>query len=257
MKIRNLLSLVTLGGLVALVACSSDEGSGLGSSDAFCSAKAETECKNLAKKCGAPDETACKSKRVAICNNAAAAAANEGRSYRANAAQDCLDTIDDVYRDGGNSITADGELQVTKVCERVFGGNKQERQSCAKTFECDGSLICSNNVCIVEETVALNGGCANAGQVCEKGTYCQTQGGNKFCVAKNPEGEACSDSSPCIETLRCATRCVAKMPAGEPCNTNDDCADQAPLCDLTTSPRKCRPKYESTTSVCKEYGSTL
>ena len=121
MKTRNLLTLIAFGGIVALVACSSDAADKFGSSDSFCTAKAESECKNLAKKCGAAED-ACKTKRVAACNNAAAAAANQGRSYRPNAVQDCIDKIDEVYKDNANTVTAEGEKAVVVVCERAFGG---------------------------------------------------------------------------------------------------------------------------------------
>lgn len=255
MKTRNLLTLIAFGGIVALVACSSDEADKFGSSDSFCTAKAESECKNLAKKCGATED-ACKTKRVAACNNAAAAAANQGRAYRANAVQDCIDKIDDVYKDNANSVTAEGEKEVVVVCERVFGGTKKEREPCAQTFECEGSLIC-DGVCIKQETVSLNGGCANAGQVCDTGTYCQATGGKSFCVAKNGLGDGCGVDNPCIESLRCVNRCVEKVAVGQPCDNDGECADAAPFCDLTSSPKKCRPKYESTTSACKEFGSTL
>lgn len=255
MKIRNLLTLIACGGIVALVACSSEEADKFGSSDSFCTAKAESECKNLAKKCGA-SEDACKTKRVAACNNAAAAAANQGRSYRPNAVQDCLDKIEDVYRDNANNVTPEGEKDVVVVCERVFGGSKKEREPCAQTFECEGALIC-DGVCITKETVSLNGGCANAGQVCATGTYCQAQGGKKFCVEKNKLDEACGTDNPCIESLRCVNRCIARVTVGQPCDNDGECADEAPFCDLTTTPKKCRPKYESTTAACKEFGSTI
>jgi hypothetical protein len=255
MKTRNLLTLITLGGLIALVACSSDDADKFGSSDSFCTAKAESECKNIAKKCGAT-EADCKTKRVASCNNAAAVAANQGRSYRPNAVQDCLDKIDDVYRNGANDVTPDGEKEVGVVCERVFGGTKKEREPCAQTFECEGSLVC-DGVCTTQETVSKNGGCGNAGQVCEKGTFCQDQAGKKFCFEKKKLDEPCAAESPCIESLRCVNRCIAKVPVGQPCDNDGECGDAAPYCDLTTSPKKCRPKYESTTAACKEFGSTI
>lgn len=255
MKIRNLLTLFAFGGIVALVACSSDSADKFGSSDSYCTAKAEAECKGLAKKCGATED-ACKTKRVATCNNAAAAAANQGRSYRPNAVQGCLDKIDNVYRDNGNSVTPEGEAEAAVVCERVFGGTKKEREPCAQTYECEGSFIC-DGVCIAPATAGKNEGCANAGQVCEKGTFCEAQAGKSFCVEKKKLGEPCKADSPCIESLRCVNTCVAKVAVGEPCDNDAECGEAAPYCDLSSSPRKCRPKYESTTAACKEFGSTL
>jgi hypothetical protein len=253
---RNLLTLMAFGGAFALVvACSGTDEDKFGSSDQFCSAKAEAECNNLARKCGASLD-ACKTKRVSLCNAASGAAVSQGRSYKSGAVQDCLDKINDVYKDQAADATPTSEAEAATVCDRVFSGSKKERENCANTYECDGSLLCSSGVCVNQETVSLNGGCANAGQVCETGTYCQ-QGSAKFCVAKNKENDACGVDAPCLETLRCVNRCIPKVTVGQPCDTDDECAVEAPYCDQTTTPKKCRPKYESDTPACKDYGSAL
>jgi hypothetical protein len=256
MKTRNILTLIALGGLA--LACSSSAADKFGSSDQFCTAKAEAECNNLAKPCGASVD-ACKSKRAASCNTAAAAAAGQGRSYRPNAAQDCIDKVNSVYANSAGNVTPDGDASVVTVCERVFGGSKAERDPCANTFECSGALIC-DSVCAVQETVGLNGGCANAGQVCDKGLYCQASGGTgkRFCVAKNKLNDSCGATNPCSEAFRCLTgSCVDRVTVGNPCDADSDCAAEAPFCDLTTTPKKCRPKYQAGTSACKEYGSNI
>jgi hypothetical protein len=255
---RHVLTLVAFAGAVALVACSSDEPSDkFGSSDAFCAAKAEAECTHLAAACGAALD-ACKPKRIAACNDGAAKAATQQRSYRPSAAQGCIDSVNSVYEGKGIGLTATKELEVVKACDRVFGGTKAEKEPCAQTFECSGSLIC-DGVCIAQETVSKGGGCANAGQVCETGTYCQASGGTgkRFCVEKNTLDEVCGTDNPCIETLRCVNRCIAKVTVGNPCDNDGECADEAPYCDLTTTPKKCRPKYQAGTAVCKDYGSTI
>lgn len=257
MNTRNLLTLMAFGGVVALVACTSSlSDDKFGSSDSFCSAKAEAECMQLAKKCGAPTVEACKTKRTSTCNSAAGAATATGRGYRSSAAQACIDSINDTYKDNAANVTPDTEVASAKVCDRVFRGSKKERESCSNTFECEGSLIC-DSVCATEQAAKQGEGCGNAGQVCEKGTYCQDQGGKKFCNPKNKEGDTCTSTSPCIETLRCVNHCVAKVVIGQPCSTDDECSVDAPLCDQASSPKKCRIKYESTTAACKEFGSSI
>jgi hypothetical protein len=253
MKTRTIFTLIALGSVVALVACSSSETDKFGSSDSFCSAKAEAECNGLAKKCGAEND-ACKTERTGICNTNGAEAANQGRSYRANAAQDCIDSINDTYKNNGNDVTPDGEAETLKVCERVFSGSKTESDTCTNTYECEGALICDKGVCIKEEKVATKAQCNNAGQTCETGAYCAQQGATKFCLEKKNLDEACNDpETPCIESLRCLSqRCVAKVTAGNPCNVDDDCSTAAPYCDPAA--KKCRPKYESTSAACKDYG---
>jgi hypothetical protein len=254
MKTPNILTLFALGGLA--LACSSTPEDKFASSDQFCTAKAEAECNNLAKPCGAGVD-ACKAKRVAACNSAATAAAGQGRSYRSNAVQDCLDKINSVFTNSAVNVTPDSDASVVGVCERVFSGSKAEREPCANTFECGGALIC-DSICSVQATVALNGGCANAGQLCDKGLYCQGTGKSSVCVARNKLGGACGATNPCLETLRCvAGSCADRVTVGSACDSDSDCAADAPLCDLTTTPKKCRPKYQAGTSACKDYGSTL
>ena len=253
MNTRNLLILMAFGGVVALAACSTAEADKFGSSDSFCDAKADAECMNLAAKCGATTD-ACKTLRVSACKTAAATASGGGRSYVANAAQACIDSINDTYKNGAASVSPDAEVATTKVCDRVFRGSKAERDPCGSTGECSGSLIC-DTVCATEETVSLNGGCGNAGQVCGTGTYCQDQGGKKFCLSKEADGAICAADKPCIETDRCVNHCVPRATSGQACNTDDDCASVAPYCDTTSSPKKCRPKYESTSGACKDFGS--
>ena len=252
MNTRNLLTLIAFGGITALVACSSTEVEKFGSSDSFCNAKAEAECTGLAKKCGASAD-ACSKKRLSTCNGGASLAANQGRSYQANGAQGCIDSINSTYKNGGNDVTPESELETTKVCERVFSGSKKESAPCANTFECEAALTCDKGVCIKEEKVPLKGQCNNAGAICTTGAYCQQQGATKFCVEKNKLDEACKEDAPCIETLRCVTnRCVPRVTAGNPCDNDNECAPEAPYCDAAT--KKCRPKYESTSAACKEYG---
>ena len=252
MNSRDLLTLIVSGGVVALVACSSAEVEKFGSTDAFCRAKGDAECNGLAQKCGA-ELDACMRKRVSTCNSAAVLTANQGRSYRPNAAQDCIDSIGGTYKNKGNDVTQEAEAETARVCERVFSGSKKESDACASSFECEGALICDKGVCIGEEKVGLKGQCNNAGQVCQTGSYCQQQAATKFCVEKHALDEPCKEDAPCLETLRCVTlRCVARVTAGNPCDNDGECGAAAPYCDVTT--KKCRPKYESTSAACKDYG---
>jgi len=237
---------------VVTLACSSDEADKFGSSDAFCAAKAEAECNNLAASCGATVEV-CKQKRTSVCTSAAAAASGQGRSYRANAAQPCVDKVNEVY--AAKAITSAQEKSVTEVCERVFGGVRTKNQACVNTFECEGSLICDLTVCTEKSDTKIGEACNNPGQRCQTDSYCQLQGVNKFCVAANKENETCAADSPCIESLRCVNRCIPKVTVGNPCDEDSNCAEEAPYCD--TALKKCRPKYQAGTAACRDYGSTL
>jgi hypothetical protein len=253
MNTRNLLTLIAFGGVVALVACSSSEADKFGSSDSFCSARADAECAQLAPKCGATVD-ACKQKRMSTCTAANSMAASLGGSYVSSAAQDCIDKINEVYKDKATNVTPDGEADVAKVCGRVFRGSKAANTPCANTIECSGALICDRTVCAAEDITKVSAACNNPGQVCEKGAYCQQQGAVKFCVTKKALNESCTADSPCVESARCVNMCVALVAAGGACNMDADCAPEAPYCDQTSSPKKCRPKYESTSPACRDFG---
>lgn len=255
MNTRNLLTLMALvpAALVVLVACSSTAEDKFASSGSFCSSKAETLCNDLALKCGASVE-ACKTKQTSLCNAAASAAQSQGRSYKSGAVQDCLDKLNEVYGDQAIHATPTTEADAADVCDRVFRGSKAAMTPCASTFECDGSLIC-DGVCATKETVGLMGGCGNAGQVCDDATFCAPLGGKNFCVAKKVDGDICDAMSPCIAADRCVNHCVPKVTVLQPCDNDGACANEAPYCDLTSSPHQCRPKYESRNPACKDYGA--
>ena len=251
MNTRNLLTLIAFGGAVALVACTTTEVDKFASSDSFCSAKADAECAQLAPKCGATVD-ACKPKRLSACSTAASTAASLGGSYVSSAAQDCIDKISEVYKDKAANVTPATEAEAAKVCERVFKGGKAANAPCANNVECQGSLICDRTVCATEEITKITVACNNPGQICEPGAYCTPQGAVKFCVAKKVAGDICDANSPCIETLRCVNHCVALESGGQMCGADSDCAAVAPYCDPST--KKCRPKYESDSAACRDYG---
>ncbi len=258
MNTRNLLSLAlslgSVAGFVTLVACSTTAADNkFGSTDQFCAAKAEALCANLALKCGATVD-ACKTKQTSVCNAAASSAQAQGRTYKSDAVQPCLDKLNEVYADMAVHANPATEADATEVCDRVFRGSKAAMTPCASTFECDGDLIC-DGVCAAKEIVALMGGCGNAGQVCDTDTYCQPLGGKNFCVAKKKDGEICGMTDPCVATERCVNHCVAKVTVNQPCDNDGECADQAPYCDLTSMPHVCRTKYDSRNPACGDYGA--
>ena len=251
MNTRTMLTLIAFGGTVALVACSSTDEAPFASSDSYCSSRAEAECNGLAKKCGASVD-ACKKERVTVCTSANSAAVAQGRSYHSDQVQTCLDSINDTYKNSAADVTPNEETKTQAICDRVYSGSKQESETCTQTYECQGALICDKGVCAAENIVALKGQCNNAGDVCATGAYCQQQGQTKFCVAKNDLGATCSADAPCLETSRCVNKCVALETAGQACDVDADCVTDAPFCDPST--KKCRPKYESTSTACQTYG---
>jgi len=250
--IRTILTIVACGGVIALAACSSSEEDAFSSSDAFCAAKADAECNNLAASCGTTVDT-CKRVREDACKSAAARATGAGRAYRANAAQPCIDKVNEAF--SAKVVDPKKEAESVDLCERVFGGTKAKNAACANTFECEGALVCDRDVCSDKKETQLGEPCNNPGQVCVAGAYCQQQGQNRFCVEKKKLDEICTAEAPCNESLRCVNRCVALVAVGQPCDKDSDCAAEAPYCDGAT--KKCRIKYQAGTQACRDFGSTL
>ena len=254
MNTRTMLTLIAFGGMLALVACSSDDAGPYDSSDGYCTARAAAECNGLAKKCGASSD-ACNKERVSICTSANTTALAQGLTYHSDQVQACIDSINDTYKDNAADTTPDEEATTTAVCARIYTGTKQANETCTTTSDCQGSsLICDRGVCATQTSVALKAPCNNPGDVCVTDSYCQVESGTQvsFCVAKNALGDICSADAPCIESLRCINTCVARVGAGQSCSSDGDCDINAPYCDTTT--KKCRPKYESTSPACQDYG---
>lgn len=249
--IRQFLTLMAVGGCVALVACGSDdEGERFGSSDSFCQALAEAECGNgVSDACGVTKDR-CELARKSACNGSAGSATGQGRTYRANKAEECIEKTKSLYAD--RAISPVKEKETTKVCERVFTGAKKKGDACAANTECEGDLTCSNAVCYEEVTKQVTEPCANPGDTCVDTAYCGQQGATKFCITKNDLNASCNEDAPCKEEFRCLSdRCVAKLGAGDPCDTSDQCTTG--FCD--TGIRKCATKsFAAGTTLCKQFG---
>lgn len=259
--IRNVLVLMACASAVAVAACSSDEPeSKYSSSSAFCSAKADAECTNLALSCGASVE-ACKSKRSDACNLAATTAQAAGRNYKAANAETCINKTNEVY--SPKTVDPEKEVDLVDVCERVFAGSKPANTPCQSNYECDGTMICDKTVCATKVDTAVGSACGDPGKVCSKGAYCAAQGPNKFCVAKKGENDICQTDSPCKEDLRCVGAggggtggsCKPRVGVGEKCNSDGDCAASAPFCDASNQ-NTCRVKFQVGTKACKDFGGS-
>jgi hypothetical protein len=248
--IRKTLTLIACGGMLALFACSGEDvGPKYGSSGDFCSAYAETLCKNLAAGCGTNEDN-CKSRAQANC------IADAGtRPYRSGGAEECIDKTNEVFSKKTYSVADDEALD--DVCARVFGGTVAKNAPCQADAECADKLICDKGVC-ADKTEKANGeACNNPGDTCGKEAYCGDQGALKFCIPKKKLGELCTEGSvPCLEELRCVGSCKEKVRAGDPCDTDADCP-------VTTTPgycdpgqKKCLPRFGLGTESCKQLGGT-
>lgn len=251
---RKTLLVLASGGLVALLACSSDATDKYGDSGSFCAAKADAECQQLAAQCGASVDS-CKSLRTSACTSAIPA----GRTYTSGKAQACLDKINAVYSQ--KTFTADQEKEVNEICGRVFAGNVNKNAQCQSDFDCISDLICDKGVCGDKVVKNQGDGCNNPGEICNNDSYCGNQGALKFCLAKNVADHTCDKDNPCLDTLRCVVgsgaangSCKPKLNPSDPCSADADCpaATTPPYCDPTQ--KKCLPKFGLGTKSCADFG---
>lgn len=235
-------------GLVALVACSSDEGERYPDTSSFCEAKAQEECNGVAAVCGATVE-ACKAKRLSPCNEAAVAATAQGRKYKASLAESCLSKTRELYN--ARIVAPEKEAEQIDTCARVYEGTVLKNAACKDSYECQGALVCDKGVCSDKTERKQGDPCNNPGEVCAKGSYCGSQGQLKFCLPKKVKGDLCNADVPCAEDFRCIGTCTEKKQAGGDCATNDDCASAAPSCEAA----RCIAKsFAAGTPACKAFG---
>jgi hypothetical protein len=124
-----------------------------------------------------------------------------------------------------------------------------ENGTCSTTLRCKDGLRCSStNVCVVVHYGAAGATCADDGDACKPGFFCESG----TCSALRSIGGACTDfgsecspelycgantckapgalNAPCDASLQCAEAlycsngaCTAKKPAAASCMSDDEC----------------------------------
>jgi hypothetical protein len=221
--------------------------------DSFCVAKAAQECDAVAAACSVSDDT-CKGARKNACLTAASTATGQGRTYRSANAQNCIDKTTVLY--GDRVLDPTKEQAFETACERVFIGSKKKSEACTNAYDCEGDLVCDldKGFCAEKVTRKLKDGCNNPGDICDKGLFCNAEGGAKFCETKNALGTAClPPAGPCLENLWCnAGTCAALKAAGDTCAANEEC-----VTNFCNPDKKCQAaQYASETGTCKDFGGT-
>jgi hypothetical protein len=207
--------------------------------DEFCKEYAKRECAKVAGYCVFP-ASSCEPLRVTACQQMAAASKTGNRKFNADNAGTCLDQVDKTY--GTIPIVALQLQALDRACSRVFSGAAKATEACSIDFDCDGALICDKGRCGAAKVVGSGGGCANVGETCPKGEYCSNASGLYTCTKKQAAGAACSDSQPCVETLRCTATCTARADIGATCASDDECTSgYCTLYPAAGQPRKCGP----------------
>lgn len=260
--------------LVAIAACSGDEGAGGANEDGtspigrdgpsatptpvaenrFASAYADAVCGTLADCCRSNGLAYDRSNCTAAAQGLVQAMLNRGRSsgltFDPKVAGACLAAA-------RSSAIACGQDTDNDACDRLFTGTKQPGAACDSSDECapstDGEVRCNNwfsegksgSLCQVVTRAGTGAACTATSTTpppatfvdCEakEDLYCDSA--RAVCVSMPKVGEACFIS--CAKSAFCsAGRCAARVAIGGACASdnpfNVECVDGA-YCDLATT----------------------
>jgi hypothetical protein len=190
--------------------------------DEFCQDYSKRECAKVANYCSF-SASSCEPSRLDNCKAMAAASKTGARQFNVDNADRCLKQLDTTY--ASLPIDATKLAALDAACARVFSGSAKANESCTVDFDCTGDLICDKARCGTRKVVAAGGGCANIGETCPTGQYCNMANATSpyFCTSKQGQGAACSDAQPCTEKLRCTGTCGPRLAIGMICTSDDEC----------------------------------
>jgi len=232
--------------------------------ESYCAARAAAECAHAADACLAP-RADCEGARRERCMAASTAAVSLVRPYRSSNVGLCLDSVSMALADGKltrEEQSADVPGSMAYFCERVFDGTAGKAQTCASSLDCQPGLVCGRARASAELRCAavvakkLGDECANAGDACERGTFC---GARAICEPLRAKDAPCSDADPCGERLRCdatSGRCVDRLGIGGVCVSHGDCLPEAPYCLPLREASQCAKDLTLAPGVpgCRDYG---
>jgi len=254
--IRKALGFLMMTGTVAffVVACGGDDDEATAkypTADSFCTARAAEECKAISGTCAGLTDEACNRARKSACDSEAGSATGGGRTYTAAKSEECITKTTAAF--STRIVDPAKEKEYVESCGRVFSGTKTKGQGCENAYDCTGTLVCDldKKLCAEKRSVNENDGCANAGEICADGLYCQTP--QNLCKPRRKVAESCNvTTEPCLSTLRCdGTQCKDLIGAGQPCDTNPQCSSNFCLNKLCAA-----KQYPTATGTCKDFGGT-
>lgn len=199
----------------------------------FSTQYAQDLCKAVSWACQIPEPT-CTAGRLAARAALDQRAVLRGQTFVPANAENCLNQVNNVYgktEQGAVALKASDVQGAEQACRDVYRGAKVANEACGEDEDCVMGLICdfskgtATGRCGAKTEVAAGGGCANIGEVCPRGSFCGGSTGVFVCQAKMDLAWPCSDTVPCLETLRCAGGlCVAQLGLGELCAVDQDCS---------------------------------
>jgi len=227
MKKQNLV-LVALLGLVGTAAgCGGGDAAVAFTEDVYCNERAAAECGALNSTCAfsPADKTSCETKRKTACaQEAAALKSPPKRVFRESRGKACVSKSRNVFVP---VVTAANWIDLREVCSRTFEGLAKSTEACEISLDCESGLICDKGFCGKATTVAMDAGCANAGEQCRTGQFCSKVGAVFKCVNRLGLDSACDyTTNLCVESLRClAGVCKPRLMQGDTCTVDADCPE--------------------------------
>jgi hypothetical protein len=253
--IRKALGLGFMVGVASMFAfaCGDDDAAGdkYPTADSFCDAKATLECAaGSVGQCGVAAD-ACKTKRKQACIDAGNAAV--GRTYTPSKAEACLNLVTGAFNAPGDKAKYTAYVD---TCAHVFSGTKTKGQPCSNAYDCSGSLYCD-----LEKTTPLcadksapiteNQGCANSGDVCGPGLYCELAS-PPLCRKRRAVGEGCGATIPCVDSAFCDNSvCKALAATGSDCTSDAVCASS--FCNKDIGNKCASRPFPTENGTCKDF----
>lgn len=188
----------------------------------FCVEYGKRECGKVATACSFEKPASCEKERAEVCRAWVKVTKSDTRGFRPDNVDKCLDKVTETY--GMPLIKAENMKALRDVCDRVFQGSHKANEMCKVDAECGGSLICDKQRCAARKEVSAGGNCANPGEICPKGEFCQPMAGISVCAKRKEKAAMCAETAPCLESLRCKdSACIERTAVNLSCNSDDEC----------------------------------
>jgi hypothetical protein len=223
--------------LTAAAACSSEQpGPGAGNTrirteSGFCTEWARVVCNaNVVRDCEFMDVDACREWELQYCLTLVPP------GYSPAHAQDCIYAAKTAFSD--STITAAEASEVLYLggdCARLVDGGTLEGDPCTSDFDCN---MVEENRCVIKPgdvsgtcqvpvVVGSGAPCDDPAEVCEEGSFCDTESGRCFTV--DPDENDCTNDAQCGSTARCLIggdgtgACTPKLESRAECVSSTEC----------------------------------
>jgi len=237
--LRPVLALGLIAGAAAAFGGGCSSGIDLSTEEAFCQARAQTECtQTVVSTCFDETNPNALSQDTQTCQTAVQSLETcnpESRIYHAAFAQGCLNAIGALYATAPNLDPSAYAAQV-QACNAVFNNGGQTGAPCQADTDCDvgDGFACITHAggtgsCQVPQPIQPGESCSFPAAQCTSGFFCEDSG---HCVSNPTIGQSCGPGIACDQTSFCdvpssggtAGTCKALLPDQSPCTEDGQCS---------------------------------